>query len=301
MEQHRLRIQDIVNLAAPHTWGASVMPAVLALAVSIREAGSIPPDLAVCLFLVAVLMQSAVNALNDYADYIKGTDTQENSPDAEDAVIVYGLKPATARNLGIAFLAAAAIPGLYTVYYCGAAPLIIGVIGGLVIVAYSAGRLPLSYLPVAELVSGFVMGGLIPLAGVQLLTGKLRFAVLWKALPMILGIGMVMMSNNGCDIARDRDAGRRTLPCLLGEQKTGTVYRLMLVVWQLCPLVLFLAEGKRTGALAYLLCLLAAFSAVSRQFRTPLGPETRGAVMAGVNSLLIMSGFAYAVAILAGG
>ena len=42
----------------------------------------------VCLFLIVLLMQSAVNAFDDYADFVKGTDTIENSPDAQDAVIV---------------------------------------------------------------------------------------------------------------------------------------------------------------------------------------------------------------------
>ena len=298
---HKLRAQDIINLAAPHTWGASVMPAVLAAAFSCRIQGSLPPDLLICLFLPVVLMQSAVNTLNDYADFVKGTDTKENSPDAEDAVIVYGLEPRTARRLGIGFLSAAVIPGFYAVFRCGIVPLVIGVLGGLVILAYSSGRFPLSYLPLGEIVSGFVMGGLIPLAGVQMLTGQLRFLILLKSLPLIIGIGMVMLSNNGCDIDRDLDSGRRTLPCLLGKRKTGVLYRVLLLLWLLSPVVLLLAGCSAISALVYFLCLPVSVSTFSRQFRTPLSPETRGAVMSGVNSLLIMLSFSYAVAILTGG
>ena len=90
--EHRLRWRDAVNLAAPHTWSASVMPCVFALAASFRRQGFLRPDLALCLFVIAVLMQSSVNALNDYADFVKGTDTADNSPDPTDAVIVYGLR-----------------------------------------------------------------------------------------------------------------------------------------------------------------------------------------------------------------
>ena len=281
--EHRLRWRDAVNLAAPHTWSASVMPCVFALAASFRRQGFLRPDLALCLFVIAVLMQSSVNALNDYADFVKGTDTADNSPDPTDAVIVYGLNPQTARNLGIGFLLAAFAVGLYVIARCGWIPLV-----------------PLSYLPVGELVSGFVMGGLIPLAGVYMQTGLLRLSVLPEALPVIIGIGMIMFSNNGCDIERDIPAGRRTLACLLGREKTGRLYRIMLVLWLLCPLGIFLAEGQCTAALVYALESLVFLSHFVRQFQLPLGEEKRGMVMAGVTNLVILTGFAYSLAVLTG-
>ena len=54
----KLQIKDAVNLAAPHTWAASVMPCVLASALSYRQQGFLRADLTVCLFLIAILMQS---------------------------------------------------------------------------------------------------------------------------------------------------------------------------------------------------------------------------------------------------
>ena len=100
----QLTFKDILNLAAPHSWPASVAPAVIAMAISFHRTGQLDPLLAACLVVIVILMQSAVNAFDDYADYLKGTDTLENSPDAFDAVIVYGMKPRTARNLGFLFL-----------------------------------------------------------------------------------------------------------------------------------------------------------------------------------------------------
>jgi 1,4-dihydroxy-2-naphthoate octaprenyltransferase len=46
-------LKDIVNLAAPHTWAASVMPAILALVITYLKQGSVQPFLAVCLVLKA--------------------------------------------------------------------------------------------------------------------------------------------------------------------------------------------------------------------------------------------------------
>ena len=223
---------------------------------SYRQQGFLRADLTVCLFLIAILMQSSVNALNDYADFVKGTDTAENSPDPTDAVIVYGMRPETARNLGIAYLTAAFVLGAYTVWRCGWVLLVIGLIGALVIAAYSGGKTPISYLPLGELVSGFVMGGLIPLAGVRMQTGVLRFSVLAEALPVIIGIGMIMFSNNGCDIERDLQAGRRTLPCLLGREKTDRLYRMMLAVWLLSPVLIFAVQRRWMSMLLYVLSSL---------------------------------------------
>ena len=294
----RKLLKDAVNLAAPHTWAASVMPCVLASALSYREQGFLKADLTVCLFLIAVLMQSSVNALNDYADFVKGTDTAENSPDPTDAVIVYGLKPKTARNLGIGYLAAAFILGIYTVWRCGFVLLVIGLIGALVIAAYSGGKNPISYLPLGELISGFVMGGLITLAGVYMQTGALRFSVLAEALPLMIGIGMIMFSNNGCDIERDLAAGRRTLPCLLGRERTDRWYRILLAIWLVCPVAVFAVQGRWMAALVYALESLVFLSHFVRQMHTPLGEERRGQIMAGATNLVILTGFAYSLAIL---
>ena len=293
-----MRLKDIINIAAPHTWAASVMPSILALALSYSRTGSLRVDMSLCLFIIAVCMQSSVNALNDYADFVKGTDTLENSPDASDAVIVYGLAPKTARNIGIAFLIAAFIPGLYTVYLRGVVPLVIGLIGAVVIVTYSAGKTPVSYLPLGELVSGFVMGGLIPLAGVYMQTDELDFTVLVWALPVIIGIGMIMLSNNGSDIEKDLEVGRHTLPCLLGRERTDRFYRIMLVVWSISPvIILFLFNGP-VSALFYILETLVLLSGIVRQFSFQLGQKLRGAIMGGITTLNICIGFAYILAIL---
>ena len=291
-------IKDVLNLAAPHTWAASVMPSLLALVIAFQRQHRILPGMAVFLVLISILMQSSVNALNDYADYIKGTDTLENSPDSYDAVIVHGMDPRTARNLGILFLILAFIPGVYAVYRRGIILLAIGLIGAAVIVLYSFGRTPISYLPLGELISGIVMGGLIPVAGTYMQLGKLDLSVFVTALPVIFGISMIMFSNNGCDIERDLQAGRRTLPCVLGRQRTDAAYRLFLILWTLTPVIIFLIGKQFTSMLIYLLELPVLMSMIIRQYKLKLGEEFRMAVMGGINNLVISMGFAYMLACL---
>lgn len=280
-----------LRLAAPHTWAASVLPALLGAALAAKRTDAVDLPMLLCLTAVCVLMQSAVNTFNDYSDFIKGTDTLENSPDAADAVLVHdGPEPRRVLALGAAFLLLAALLGIPAVVRAGWRPLAVGAVGGFVVVAYSFGKKPLSYLPLGEVVSGFVMGGLIPLGVFCVLTGEFSLTVLLWALPMILGIALIMMTNNGCDIARDTAAGRRTFAVLLGGARMGHTYKLLLAVWTLLPALMLLPTA---GAALYLLALLPVSVYVSNQIKLELSPETRGQAMGGIVSLNIMLGLAY--------
>ncbi len=292
--------RDILDLAAPQTWTGSVTPALVSLAMSWHRRGSLDPVMTVCLFVIVLLMQSAVNAFDDYADFVKGTDTLENSPDAQDAVIVYGMKPKTALLCGISFLLIALLPAAYVVYVRGVVPLVIGMIGGVVLVCYAFGPAPICYLPLGELFCGFVMGGLIPLAGVYLQTAVLDSFVLVEAIPPILGMAVNMFSNNGCDIARDKPAGRKTLACLIGQRRTDALYRFCLLLWVVSPAVVLAAQRRWGGVLVYALASLAFAHLVARQYRRQLGPEERGEVMTGATTLVSLVGLAYSFAMIAG-
>ena len=190
------------QLAAPHTWVAAIMPVLFSIEYSaITYSGKVSILLALILLAICILMQSAVNVLNDYFDFKKGTDSVENSSDdAFDAVLVYNnLNPKSVCALAIGFLIVAAGMGFYLVYLTGWILLVIGLIGALIVFLYSGGKTPISYMPIGELVSGFVMGGLIPLACCYTLSGVFEPLVLLVALPFIFGIGMILFTNNTCD------------------------------------------------------------------------------------------------------
>ena len=292
--------KNILNLAAPQTWAGSMAPAAVSIAISWHRVHHIDLAMAVCLFVIVLLMQSAVNAFDDYADFIKGTDTLENSPDAEDAVIVYGMKPRTALISGICFLVIALIPATYVVLKLGIVPLVIGVIGGIVLVFYAFGPYPICYLPLGELFCGFVMGGLLPLAGVYMQTEVLDFFVLVEAIPPILGMAINMFSNNGCDIARDRPAGRKTFACLIGQKRTDALYRAGLIIWVLSPVAVLGAQGRCLAVLVYCFASLAYLHLIIKQYKRQLGPEERGDVMTGATTLVSLVGFSYSIAMVVG-
>lgn len=229
---HRLTPKLALQLAAPHTWAASVCPSVFAVLYCAAAGLHLNPVQIVCLPAACVLLQSAVNTLNDYADYRKGTDSEEDNVEVSDAVLVYsGIDPKHALFLGIGYLLAGVILGILASVYAGFTPILIGVVGALTILLYSGGPMPVSYLPVGEIVSGLVMGGLIPLGTAACADNRLHPEILLWALPFIIGIGLIMMSNNGCDIEKDIAAGRHTLPVYLGRKRTRRLYHDLLLVW----------------------------------------------------------------------
>ncbi len=287
-----------LNLAAPHTWPAAIMPTLVAVSAAVAT-GPVSVTMTVVLLVIVILMQSAVNTFNDYYDYVKGTDSEEDNVDPSDAVLVYNdVNPKSALLLAIGFLVAAFLLGIYAIVMAGFAPLIIALVGALFVVLYSAGKSPISYLPLGELVSGVVMGGLIPLAVYQVLTGILDFRMLLLAIPTIIGVGLIMFTNNTCDIERDIPSGRKTLPVLLGRQNAVAWYRIALVVWML-DIMLNTAIWYTPGLIVMPFMLLASYPLVKALFTNTFTPERRLQAMPQILSVNIVLGAFYAAAILA--
>jgi len=241
--------QAALQLAAPSTWVASAWPvlvgglAALALTAqaSTRELTAVATNLPfgslhqpvlslrmavlwMLMLICAVAAQSAANTLNDYKDFIVGTDTEENCVDTTDASIIYNhLEPRTARNLGLIFLGVALVAGVTAALMSTLWLLLLGGVGIVALLSYSYGPSPVSYLPLGEVVSGLAFGLLITSATFVALTRSWNWLLLLPCLQQVISIGLIMMTNNVCDIERDKEAGRKTLPVLLGRKRTLAV------------------------------------------------------------------------------
>lgn len=287
-----------LQLAAPHTWPAAILPCFVAVACAMAAGGTISFSLAVVLLVICVLMQSAVNTFNDYFDYVKGSDTEEDNLEVSDAVLVYNdVNPKHALALAIGFLVAAFVLGIYPIMVAGVTPLVIAAIAALVVVLYSGGKTPISYLPIGEFVSGFVMGGLIPLACYQVLTGYLDFAMLLWAVPCMVNVGLIMMTNNTCDIEKDIQAGRKTLPVVLGRQRSVTLYHGLMVVSNIVAIVV-VAVFFTAGIVVVPFMLLGFWGNFKALWSNPLVNPSRVGAMAQVGAFNVIAGAFYGAAIL---
>ena len=287
-----------LQLAAPHTWPAAIMPVLVTTACALANTGSLDVGMAWLLLLICILMQASVNTFNDYFDFIKGTDTAEDNVEASDSVLVYNdVNPRSALGLAIGFLAVAFLLGLYVVWKTGPVPLVIALIGAVIVVMYSGGKTPLSYLPVGEAVSGIVMGGLIPLACYQVLSGTFTFMALLWAIPTIIGVGLIMMTNNTCDIEKDIEASRRTLPVLLGRERARALYHALMVVWVLAILAIVGIWFPR-GIVVLPFLALGCYPLMMGLWKNPLAAPTRIGAMGQICSVNVALGAFYAASLL---
>jgi 1,4-dihydroxy-2-naphthoate polyprenyltransferase len=170
----------------------------------------------------AMLLQAAANLINDYYDFVKGTDVDNwESPDAfgPGLVIQQGLlTPKQIHIAGLATFAAGSALGLTLVYACGWPVLILGLIGALGSYFYTAEPLSLAYhglgdfLVFALMGPGYVMGAYYVQA--------LEFS--WPCALVGISMGLLCSSllqvNNLRDIENDRRHGKWTLAAIIGRR-----------------------------------------------------------------------------------
>lgn len=290
-----------LQIAAPHTWPAAILPALIAMACAAANGYTVSAVMALVLLAICILMQAAVNTFNDYYDYVKGSDSAEDNVDPTDAVLVYNnVNPRSALMLAVGFLVVAFALGAYVIWQAGWIPLAIGIVGAIVVVLYSAGKTPISYLPIGELMSGFVMGGLIPLACYQALTKCFDPLMLVWALPTIIGVGLIMLTNNTCDVEKDIESGRKTLPVLLGRSRARALYHALVWIW--IALIIVNVLIWFSGGWPVLVFMLAAsIPLLKALLSNPLAPPARIGAMAQICSVNIALGAFYAAAVFAGG
>lgn len=306
-----MTLKHMLLLAAPHSWSASVIPALLGIALSASPAFS-PDNLsrfglfvfhpinvfcAIILIVISVLFQSAVNIINDYYDFKKGTDTKDNQPDPLDAVLVYNnLNPAHVLILAVGCIVAAFILGLYVIFEGGFAPLFIALFGVAIIFLYSGGSMPISYLPLGELVSGFTMGGLIPLACYIALNHNLSIWPIFASLPVVIGIGLIMATNNTCDIEKDVAAGRKTFAVIKGRDAARRAYHAAVYLWLISIAILELFIYA-PGIIFSLAMIPFYIMDVKKLLANPLLPTTRREAFQLVTGLNVKLGLAYCASI----
>ena len=315
-EYNRLTPLMCARLAAPHTWpGPSVLTTVFGGVFAASQGYGFDARIWCVLLLCAVAAQSAVNTLNDWADYRAGTDTVENSDDPTDAVLVYdNPNPKHVLALGVAYMLVALVAGLAATAWSGSAlPLLIGVVGAVFIVCYSSGKLPVSYFPLGEVVSGVVMGCLIPLADIVIFAAHgsgagvfdlgIMTPVGWAnalvgTVPFIVGIALVMATQNCCDIERDKPIGRKTAAVVMGRERFRTAYRVFIVLWIACVLHLVFWGFGAAAMWPAVVCLLLGIGTIRFTLTTPLVHEVRGTSMGAVNKANLFVNGAYILAVM---
>lgn len=294
----RMSFKALIELAAPPTWSASIVPVFLGTALSFALYGVLDPLLFLCTLAICITFQSAVNTLNDYTDFVKGADTEDNTDDVNDASIVYNhIDPRSARNAGFAMIAIGFAIGAYVIARTSFIALAFALVGVAVLLLYSVARVPLSDTPFGELTSGIVMGGVITMAVAYVQTCIVDWMMLVYAIPAITMIACIMLVNNTSDIEKDAQAGRNTLAVKLGREKA--------------TVLLFSAMTAAAVVAAVVVCMLfprgwfflpvmavSAFIPARMMYHNGITPSVRRFNMQGVGTVNVRINFSYAACIL---
>jgi 1,4-dihydroxy-2-naphthoate octaprenyltransferase len=182
--------------------------------------------------LSAVLLHAATNLINDYYDVINGVDSIEAATaQYRPHPLVEGLIPvAHVRWVAYGLFLSAAAIGLYLTVVCGRVVLIIGLVGLLAGLTYTAPPLKYKYVALGE-VSVFIMWGPLMVEGAYFVQRQsLSAQALWVSLPFGALVALVLLANNIRDIEHDRRRGIRTLAIVLGRRLGLNAYRSLIIL-----------------------------------------------------------------------
>jgi 1,4-dihydroxy-2-naphthoate octaprenyltransferase len=203
----------------------------LGVATAYHAQGRVAVPLALLALIAALAAHMSVNAFNEYLDFRSGLDLRTRRTPFSGGSGVLPADPAAAPlALAIAvvsFVIAAAI-GLGLVVLRGAALVPLGVVGLLLVAAYTTWitRHPWPCLVAPGLGFGPIMVG-----GTHVvLTGSFDAVALWAALVPFFLVNALLLLNQFPDVEADREAGRRHLPITWGRPRAARVYVALLVL-----------------------------------------------------------------------
>lgn len=257
------------RIIRPQTLFASLCPVVVALLTMTEAITSWP--IAIVTIVCALALQVLSNLINDYYDFVRGTD-KKGRAGFKRALAEGEVSKKQMQTACLLVLAICVICGAYLVSVGGWVILAIGATALLFAWLYTATSHSLSYLGIADIFV-FLYYGVIAAAGTYYLQTKgFSWLVFYAGAVSGLISMCVLLINNLRDMDDDRAVGKRTLPVRFGR---NAGLGLMLLVVLLMPVMAYLAFGLRLP-LAVIIPGLCLFFAV----RKAKGATFNGCLMA---------------------
>jgi 1,4-dihydroxy-2-naphthoate octaprenyltransferase len=210
---------------------ATIVPVVLGIVIAAAH-GHFDPWAAILTLIGASFVQLGLNVANDVFDTAQGADDANVTPtkySGGSRVIQYGL--VTFRQMATIatfFYVAGAAIGLALLATRGSpALLVIGVIGFVVSIGYTAPPLKLVYRGLGEVAVAVGFGPLMLLGAYVVQTrGALAWEPVVASIPVALLVALILYVNEIPDRRGDAHAGKRTLPVRLSRDAVVRGYDL---------------------------------------------------------------------------
>lgn len=279
---------------APGRWRDALNPAIYLISllpglVVLMHADARSAGWVLAATLAVILLQHAINVLNDVADWKLGADVEK----WDSWVRVHEGTRVAAWHGGLSFVAGSllgllVLVAMHKLWILGvAAPLVI--LGYL----YNAGPRPLSYTQLGEWVTGLCYGGVF--VCLWLLTGKpFGLAAFTGALAFACFAVALLLSHQPPQIATDRAAGKHSFAVRYGADKTIRVARGLFLL-ALVSLTANLWLGSTNGLVTVVFVLAAVTAARNVRSSTPnprnILLQGTMAVSAGMAALILAAMF----------
>lgn len=209
----------------PKTLSGAAVPVMIGTALAMRDASfdiRIVP--AVLCFLFAFLMQIDANFVNDYFDYVKGTDDENRLGPKRACAQGWITEKAMRRGMALTTVLSCMV-GLPLVVYGGWHMIVVGAACVVFCFLYTT---CLSYMGLGDVLV-LLFFGFVPVCLTYYLdmpSGAPLFSqeVVWASLACGLVIDTLLVVNNYRDIDNDRRSGKKTLVVRIGARASEKLY-----------------------------------------------------------------------------
>jgi len=196
----------------------------------------------------AVSAHVSVNAFNEFFDFRSGLDARTERTPFSGGSGTLPARPELARQaLATAFVALTltGLIGVYFIWVRGWALLPLGLLGFLVIVAYTPW---LARYPLLCLIAPGLGFGLLMVMGTDLvLSGRYSWTAFFASLVPFFLVNDLLLLNQLPDVEADQSVGRRHFPILVGRRISSLIYGAFLLLAYL-SLLLGVLLGHLPGA-----------------------------------------------------
>ena len=259
-------MKDIIELVELRTKIASVIPFVVGLLYSIWTFGNFNAVNTALFFIGMLCFDMATTVMNNLMDYVKAKN--ETYRQEENIIGTSSLTVKQAAMIFGSLVGVATIIGIILVFRTNVILLFVGMLCFVIGIFYTFGPIPISRMPLGEVLSGVTMGFGIFWIVIFLNAPEASFAwmgldqgmlivrlalfdhikVALLSLPLICTIANIMLSNNLCDLETDITNHRYTLVYYIGKQTALKLYQglylisfvamVLAVVFRIAPILM---------------------------------------------------------------
>jgi len=236
-------LKTILRSTRPSFLVLSPICVFLGLSTSLVTQSQVNLFIFVLIVIGAISAHISVNMLNEYFDFKSGLDlkTEKTAFSGGSGALPDNPKMAdTILIIGLVFLIATIVIGIYLIVERGFQILPIGIVGVVLIITYTQW---LNRFPLLCLIAPGLGFGVLMVVGTHILLTEGHSSLPWlvSLVPFFL-INNLLLLNQYPDIKADASVGRNTFPIAFGLSKSNFVYTLFLMAAYL-PILIYIVNG----------------------------------------------------------